>query len=357
MNAHARARTGLTAMLAVLGLFLAGCGLNPFAAETTTVSATFPDVVDLVTDGSVKLNDVDVGRVEAIELTEDNQAHVTMSIDADAPVPTDVTAILAKTSVLGERYVDLVPADEAETCCIEDGTVIDDTHVRTDLEDLVASGSGLLAEVSADAVHTTVELGAETFSGRSELISRFVDDLNHVVSTYDDNSGDLLALIDSLDRVTAAYAPNAAENAAVLEDLRVATAALQEQDDQLLDTLDDVTGLSGEAVEFLSGHQDEIADSVRRLRLVLEQVEASDDSIRGLLDIGPLYLSQLRKGELNGEAQVWLDTVLCGIQDDQGEVDEDCTPPNPGQRAPVPDHHPVPRECWRDPAPCNGREE
>ncbi len=357
MSTRIRSRTRLTAIAAVLGLLLAGCGLNPFAADKTVVTASFDDVVDLVPQGAVKLNDVDVGLVRAIELTEDNRASVTMELNPSVPVPKDVRAVLAKTSVLGERYIDLIPTDGASTCCIDDGTVIDDTHVRSDLEDLVASGSGLLAEVSADAVQTTVELGAETFGGRSDVISQFVADLNSVVSTYDDNSDDLLALIDSLDRVTAAYAPNAAENAAVLEDLRVATAALQEQDDQLLDTLDDVTTLSGEAVDFLSTHQDQIANSVRRLRLVLEQVEASDGTIRQLLDVGPLYLSQLRKGELNGEAQVWLDTILCGIQDDQGEVDEDCTPPNPGQRAPTPDYHPVPRECWRDPSPCNEREE
>ena len=357
MNTRTRSRARLVAILAVTSLLLAGCGLNPFAADKTVVSASFDDVIDLVPEGAVKLNDVDVGLVRSIELTEDNRAHVTMELNPRAPVPKDVTAVLAKTSVLGERYINLIPAEGAEACCITDGTVIEDTHVRTDLEDLVASGSGLLVEVSADAVQTTIELGAETFGGRSDLISRFVGDLNSVISTYDDNSDDLLALIDSLDRVTAAYAPNAAENAAVLEDLRVATAALQEQDDQLLDTLDDVTALSGEAVDFLSTHQDEIADSVRRLRLVLEQVEASDESIQGLLDIGPLYLSQLRKGELNGEAQVWLDTILCGIQDDQGEVDEDCTPPNPGQRAPAPTYHPVPKKCWRDPDPCNGGEE
>lgn len=349
-------RSSATAVAAVLSLLLAGCGLNPFAAETTTVSATFPDVVDLVTEGSVKLHDVDVGRVQAIELTDANEAHVTMAIDAHAPVPRDVTAVLAKTSVLGERYIDLVPGEGESTCCIEDGSVIDETHVRTDLEDLVASGSHLLAEVSSAAVQTTIELGAEAFGGRSDLISRFVGDLSSVVSIYDDNSDDLLALIDSLDRVTAAYAPNAAENAAVLEDLRVATAALQEQDDRLLDTLDDVTTLSDEAVGFLSEHQDEIADSVRRLRLVLEEVEEADQSIRELIEIGPYYLSQLRKGELNGEAQVWLDTIACVIHEDEGEVDSDCNPPNSGQRSPQPSYHPVPRECWIDPEPCTGRE-
>lgn len=353
-----RTRLRTIVPVAVLALVASACsGLNPFAADATTVSATFDDVIDLVPDGAVKLNDVDVGRIEAIELTEGHEAEVTMALNPGAPVPKDVTAVLAKTSVLGERYVDLVPTGQEPSCCIEDGTVIEDTEVRSDLEDLVAAGSGLLVSVSAEAVATTIEVGAEAFGGRQQLIGGFIDDVNAVVSTLDEDSDDLVNLIDALDRVTAAYAPSAAQNAAVLEDLRVAAAALEDQDEQLLNTLEDVTVLSEEASGFLSDHQDEIENFVRRARKLLQQVEASDDDIRTLLEVGPLYTRQLRRGELNGEAQVWLDFIVCGVNDEQGDPSRDCTPPNPGQRAEDPPYHPVPRECWRDPEPCTGREE
>ncbi len=340
-------------LLAVLALIVSGCSqLNPFSEAKTRVTAAFDDVNDLVPEGSVKFNDLDVGLVESIELTEDNRALVAMRLNPDAPVPADVEAVLAKTSVLGERYVDLVPLADDPACCIEDGTRIEKTSVRTDLEDLVAAGSGLLVNVSADAVRTTIEVGAEAFGGRSELISGFVDDVNSLVSTFDDNSDDLVALIDALDQVTAAYAPNAAKNAAVLEDLRTATAALQEQDEQLLDTLRDVTVLSDEAVDFLGRHQDEVHNFVRRLRKLLQEVQEANGSIDELLEVGPLYTRQLSRGALNGEAQVWLDVIVCGVQDEQGDVSRDCTPPNPGQRAEEPPYYPVPEECWDDPDPC-----
>lgn len=347
-----------SALLGVLLMLVAGCAqVNPFAEAKTVVSAAFTDVVDLVPQGAVKYNDVDVGLVESIELTDDNLALVTMHLDPDAPVPSAVEAVLAKTSVLGERYVDLVALEPDPSCCIDDGTRIEATSVRTDLEDLVAAGSDLLVDVSADAVRTTIEVGVEAFGGNEQLIAGFIDDVNSLVSTFDDNSEDLTDLIDGLDRVTAAYAPGAAENAAVLADLRVATAALQQQDDALLDTLRDVTVLSDEAVDFLDGHQEEIANFVRRLRKLLQEVEQANGSIDKLLEIGPLYTRQLTRGALNGEAQVWLDFIVCGIQDEQGDVSRDCTPPNPGQRAPQPPYYPVPEECWYDSDPCVEGEE
>lgn len=346
------------AVTAVLAVVTTGCGLSPFQTNELKVRATFDDVIDLVPEAAVKLNDVDVGLVESIELTDGQEALVTMGLNPDAPVPRDVRAVLAKTSVLGERYIDLEPIGEdvEQACCIEDGTVIEETEVRSDIEDLVASGSQLLATVSADAVASTIELGAEAFGGREQLIGGFIDDVNTLVSDLDDDTDDLLALLDALDNVTAAYAPNAAANAAVLEDLRVAAAALAEQDEQLLDTLDDVTELSVEASTFLSRHQDEIADFTRRARKVLQEVEDANGSLRTLLDIGPLYAAQLRKGALNGEAQVWLDFIVCGVNDEQGDPSRDCTPPNPGQRAEGPDYYPVPRECWKTPDPCEDKE-
>lgn len=351
-------RPRLLTLLAVLALAASGCGLNPFETNTTTVQATFDDVVDLVPEAAVKLNDVDVGLVESIELSEGQEAVVTMGLKPDAPVPKDVRAVLAKTSVLGERYIDLEPLrSDADACCIEDGTVIEETEVRSDIEDLVESGSQLLATVSADAVATTIELGAEAFGGRERLIGGFIDDVNTLVSDLDDDTDDLLGLLDALDRVTAAYAPTAAENAAVLEDLRVAAAALAEQDEQLLDTLDDLTTLSNEATSFLSENQEEIQNFVRRARKVLQEVEDADGDIRRLLEIGPLYTAQLRKGALNGEAQVWLDFIVCGVNDEQGDPSRDCTPPNPGQRAEGPDYYPVPRECWKTPDPCTEGED
>ena len=352
-------RVRFRALVAVLAVLASACGIGPFATNTTTVQATFDDVIDLVPEAAVKLNDVDVGLVESIELTDDQEALVTMGLNPDAPVPTDVRAVLAKTSVLGERYIDLEPigTDTAQACCIEDGTTIQETEVRSDIEDLVASGSQLLASVSADAVASTIQLGAEAFGGREQLIGGFIDDVNVLVSNLDEDTEDLLALLDAFDRVTAAYAPTSAENAAVLEDLRVAAAALDDQDEQLLDTLDDVTQLSAEATTFLSGHQDEIADFVRRARKVLEEVEDANGSIQTLLDIGPLYAAQLRKGALNGEAQVWLDFIVCGVNDEQGDPSRDCTPPNPGQRAERPDYYPVPRECWKTPDPCVDEED
>ncbi len=333
-------------------LVFAGTGCSSvLGSDDLTVSAEFDDVIDLVPRGSVRLNDVIVGQIDSIELTDDMRARVVMSIDPDAPVPANVEAVLAKTSVLGERYVALQPMGEPAGR-LEDETEITQTSIRSDLEDLMASGSDLLGVVSSETVRVTIQTAADTFGGRAGIISGFIDDVNSVLSTYDDSTDDLLALVDSLDDVAAAYAPNAEDNAAVLADLRAASEALQTQDERLLDTLDDATILADEAAEFLGSHQDQLANTIRRARELLDQIVIADSDVRAWLEFLPRHFLFVPMAEVNFQTVVWLDFIVCGVNETDGDVTRDCTPPNPGRRGEDPGIYPVPEECFDDPEPC-----
>src|SRR5207237_10805506 len=130
-------------------------------------SAGCADVGDLARYAPVRLADVKVGEVRDIRLSGD-QALVTMSIDPAAQVPSDVTAKILRTSLLGERVVELVPAWNlpADAPLLRDGAAIANTETLPDLEDLVKSGAGVLAPISASEVATLVDTGAEGFGGQ-----------------------------------------------------------------------------------------------------------------------------------------------------------------------------------------------
>ncbi len=79
-----------------------------------TVTAELGDVLSLVPHSAVRVNDVAVGRVTAIELGDDWTARVTMEINGAVTLPADATARLEQSSLLGEKYVQLVaPAGRA----------------------------------------------------------------------------------------------------------------------------------------------------------------------------------------------------------------------------------------------------
>src|SRR6185437_11553005 len=124
----------VAAVVAGAGL-LSACG----SGGTITASALFSDVGTLGLGAQVEMADVPIGSVTGIGLDGD-QAKVTMSIDATAAVPANVTAKIDRTSVLGERFVDLA-VPRHPTGRLHDGATIAHTAVVPTVEQVVGAGA------------------------------------------------------------------------------------------------------------------------------------------------------------------------------------------------------------------------
>lgn len=353
MNRVLRSRLGRIAPLVVvlvLALILPACSQE---AGELTIKAEFDDVIDLVPKAHVRAGDVPIGIVSDIELTDDLRALVTMQVQKDTGLPHETEAVLAKTSMLGERYIDLRPKGEGGT--LEDGQLITDTSILTDFEDLVRSGNELLAFVAADRLGAAVQTGAVAFGGRGSLLSQFITDIEVFVGRYEGGKDDLVALIDHLDGFTDVLADNAQDNADAFAELARFSKALEEEDDRLLDTLEDLNRLATVGERILAEHRDEINGNIRRLRILLQQLVRIDGALQDLLTWVPRHNVHLPNGIVDFEGQVWLDFIVCGENDTEGDPSRDCTPPNPGEPAERPPYHPYTVECWEDHAHCPGK--
>src|SRR5688572_21033610 len=101
-------RIKVTAIVLVLALALTGCSIRTagWPKGALQLTATFDDVSNLVVGHSVKIADVTVGTVTGVTL-DGYRAQVTMELRDDLELPTDTTALLSKTSLLGEQYIEL----------------------------------------------------------------------------------------------------------------------------------------------------------------------------------------------------------------------------------------------------------
>jgi phospholipid/cholesterol/gamma-HCH transport system substrate-binding protein len=349
-----RHRLAPLALAMVLSLLLTACGVLG-GDDTVELTATFDDTMDLVTDGHVRAGDVPIGTIAEIELTEDNRSRVTMRIEQDTGLPADTEAVLAKTSLLGERYVDLRPTGEGGQ--LEDGTHLDDTRIVRDFEDLVLAGDETLSLMAADKLGAAVETGAVAFGGRGGLIGRFIDDLETVVGRYDEGGDDLVRFIDSVDELTQGLAADAEVNAEAFATLERASRVLEEEDDRLIDALSDLNDLADVGERILADHREEITEHVRTLRVLLAQLTRIDGALSDLLVWSPRHNVHVPNGvvleQQTGDhmAQVWLDFVVCGVNDTPGDPSRACDPPNPGESNDV-DRHPRSEECFDDLEAC-----
>ncbi len=333
----------IVAALAVLVTVAAGCA----GQEPLRVEATFDDVMDLVVDGYVMAGDVPVGTIESISLTGDDRAHVVMEVDADNGLPADVEAVLKRTSLLGERYVELHPLAPGGE--LSSGT-IEQTRVLGDLEDLVRTGNDLLFGVATDRLAQAVEAGAIAFGGRGSTLGTFLERIEVFVGRYEQGTDEVLALLDAADRLLAGMAAEAETNAQALESLARSSAALQEEDDRLLDAVQDLRGLADVSAKILAENRTELDALFRRLHLVLDQLVRVDGALQNVLTWLPRHNLHVPNGVLLEMAQVWNDFSFCGEDSEPDNPSNSCDPPNPGRT-----NHPPPG--YGGPDACDDRHE
>lgn len=347
--------------VALAGLLGQACSTGG-GEERIDITAVFDDVYDLVQFAAVRAGDVPIGGVDGIELTDDNRALVRMSILSNTGLTVGTKAVISRTTLLGERYIDLRPitdedGDLVDTTPITDGTMIAVTDQVDDLEQVVVSGADLLSIVAADKLAAAVQTGANAFGGRGGTIGNFLDSVGNAVGRYNEGTDDLLHFIDSLDNLTAVLAPVAEENAGYLQDMLAASRALQAEDDRLLDTLDDVTRLSIVGARMLGDNADELDNLIRRVRLILHEVTRVNGGFQRVLTWLPVHNSNVPNGSIAEKAQVWLDFILCDFNDDKANPSQSCDPPNPGQKGVRPDNAPQPEDTDTTPQePVSGDE-
>ena len=319
-------------LLVIAGLVSMGC----VGSSATVVVAVFNDAADLTAGHAVKIADVTVGTIEGVELTDGYEARVTMSVNGDVRLPADVSALLRKTNLLGERYVELVPGDGPGE--FVSGSVITDTEAVAELEEAVASGTDVLLAVAADRLAGAIDAGAEGLDGRGDTFGEIITDLNVIVDAYDDNSEDLVRLINGFDQFMADAGPEADVHGRALDELARFVEVLEEEDERLIDTLTEVQDLAVTGTDIIQTHREDFDEFFVRFDRITREVAAEDDALNDLFGNAYLHNYNTIRG-VNAElAQVFFDLIVCGVNDDPGDPVRACL--NSPSARPKPDVRP-----------------
>ncbi len=299
------------------------------AADVVEVTATYDEVGDLVERGHVRFGDVPVGSIAGIELAEDHRAEVTLHLDADQRLPQRAVAVLRMTSLLGERYVDLVPDPE------EGGAVVDGAQLPSDFEQdielVVESGSELLGALSVDRVARVIEVGHRTFDGRGDRVGELLDELGDYAGHLERERDQLADFLDASERLAATAAPDAQLHAAALEDLADLTEVLAEEEQRLVGALDELSGTAEVGARIVADNRQSLDDLLARVSRTAAELLRIDGALENLLLWLPRHNLAVPGGVVSEHVQVINDFTLCGINDEPDNPANACLPPNPGE--------------------------
>lgn len=100
------------------------------------VTAGFDNISGLKTGAAVEVAGVEVGRVEAIQVTADNRARLTLSLNSGIILKEDAIASIRTKGIIGDKYIKLSPGFAEKA--IPPGGKIRDTESAMEWEELIS---------------------------------------------------------------------------------------------------------------------------------------------------------------------------------------------------------------------------
>jgi phospholipid/cholesterol/gamma-HCH transport system substrate-binding protein len=332
-------------------LTLSGCGFSLYNAQLPgganlgshpyTVYAYFDNVLDLVPQSSVKVNDVTRGKVTAVSLSTDDpkcktvtgvQSHwcakVKMSINgAVDDLPLNSHAEIQQTSLLGEKYVALIPpVRNASTTMLHNGSAIPfvSTASAPDVEQVLGALSLLLnnggfSQIQVIAQELNKALGTPE---RRQAARDLITDLTTFLGTLDAQKNDITTALDSIDQLAKTLNQQKQVLTDALDTFPQALHVLNQDRGQLVTLLSSLSNLGTVATHVINATQQELVASLQALDPVVSRLAATGSAFpKSLRILGtfPFPLGTTRQiirgdyANLDAVLNLSLTDQLCGL--------------------------------------------
>ena len=342
-------RIRILAALAAGSLTLGGCGFTglygvslPGGADLGNhpydVTAYFSDVLDLVPQSAVKVNDVPVGKVTHISLTDCPSsagkqwcAKVTLAVNGSVDMPSNSHAEVKQTSLLGEKYVAIEappPGTDASTR-LHNGSQIpfDDTTSAPEVEQVLGALSLLLNDGGLSQIQTIAKelnqaLGTQQRQqALRDLISKN-GPLQTFLGTLDQQKNEITTALDNINTLAATLNQQKKVITDALDTYPAALKILAQERGQLVTLLSSLSNLGTVATRVINATQQDLVASLKSLDPVVTRLAESGANLPKSLRIAlsfPFPLGTTRtlvKGDyanLDAVFNLNLGDQLCGI--------------------------------------------
>lgn len=274
-----------------LGLFILGAALllgymsitigKVQFGDTLKVEAVFKNATGVVKDAPVMLAGIEVGHVEEMQVINNGNALMKLVIEPNIEVYKDARAEIRSKSLLGEKYIALIPGT-AGTQKLADGERITDTMTPVDLDEVLNHLAPVLTKLDPEDLNTLIHTLAVSVKGREADMGKLISGAADLLEVVQENKAGISRMIKNLDGTAAKANVLLARNGPALEsmiqNLNVVSHQLRTDAPLLVKNInlvtEDVRGLTGpfrENAGQLSQNLNKIANSAVNLTNELDK--------------------------------------------------------------------------------------
>ncbi len=249
-----------------------GPGTGP---DSMRVYVQMPDTLALNVNSKVRVADVNVGSVRAIEL-KNWVATLTLDMESDITLPANATARIGQTSLLGSQHVELAPPENPSPERLRDGDTIE----------LKNSTAFPTTERTLASIATVLRGGGIP---NLEVIQ------TEVYNILDGNAGEIRAFLDKLATFTRALNEQREDLTRAIDGTNELLTIVAERNDTLDRVLTEIPPL----IEYFANQREVFADAVTSLgrfsAITDETLSAAGGNLETNLQLLQRPLKQLAK--------------------------------------------------------------
>ncbi|MFE4816750.1 MCE family protein [Streptomyces sp. NPDC056704] len=312
-------------------------------SESVHVTAYFPRTVGIYPGSDVRVLGVRIGEVEKIT-PEGDRVRVELKYDEGRKVPADAKAAVINSSVVSDRYVQLLPVYRTGPV-LRNGAVIPETRTAVPVEldrvfDSLHTTADALGPQGANkdgSLSRLLGVSADNLDGQGENLNQTVEDLSKAVTTLSDGRTDLFGTVRHLQVFTAALAADDKSVRSFNTSLAEVAGQLAGERKDLADALKNLGTALGDVSAFVKKNKKSLTSNVQGLSKVTKVLVTQRAALAELLQVAPTGLSNLNDAynpssgtlDTRNNAQQAQDpaSLLCSVlrtTGDEGGKNPDC---------------------------------
>ncbi|MCX4860743.1 MCE family protein [Streptomyces canus] len=312
-------------------------------SESVHVTAYFPRTVGIYPGSDVRVLGVRIGEVEKIT-PEGDRVRVELAYDEGRKVPADAQAAIINSSVVSDRYLQLLPVYRKGPV-LQNGAVIPETRTAVPVEldrifDSLHTTADALGPEGADkdgSLSRLLGVSADNLDGQGGNLNQTVEDLSQAVTTLSDGRKDLFGTVRNLQVFTAALAADDKSVRSFNTSLAEVAGQLAGEREDLADALRNLGTALGDVSDFVKNNKKSLTSNVQGLSKVTRVLVTQRAALDELLAVAPTGLSNLNNAynpsagtlDTRNNAQQAQDpaSLLCSVlktTGDEGGRNPDC---------------------------------
>lgn len=255
------------------------------------IKAELRNAAGLTADSAVMFNGVEVGKVTSVKLVN-GKPIVTMVIDKQYEIPSNVILAVRSSGFLGEKYAELQMKSDEFIGMLQKDDVIRESASSTDFDEL----GNKLGDIAGDVKEITSALKEVLATAEAkdhmkmtlENVRYTTDMLREILAQNEMRVNAIMRNVESLTGSLNSIAVGNQQNMnEIIANIRLITEDLRMQTPIIAENLKNVTG---DIDDIVGGNKSDINDTIKSLRTVTAKLETTVDNMNDIT-------GQIKSGE------------------------------------------------------------